>query len=442
MTRFLEANDANHALTCYRAVLTRNEVLGLLRERVATLQRRLGNQPGRRPRQPARRRAAPARQQADLWMRSRTRRIPSQAFEKLPDLRAKLLFRIGRALALLGKPWEAARGLQRSAGGLQGPGGPRTGAVRRSAGVRRRRRVRRTRGKRAMRLPERLSRRARTPTPPVICSEPPRCRKTTPGRRRDTSGGCSPSNPTVRWRARCVSCSATRSSPNPSTTRRRRNTRRTWPSTRAAAPGGIVLPHRLGTAVRRATTTTRSSRSTTTCSATPAARSPPTRNTAGRCACSRRRKTTRRPTACRDWLKQYPQDPERGEVFSLLGDAQAAAGHPDEALDAYKQSYKAATTDEVLGYSILEAAKILQKRGDWPGIGKMFEEFVRDRPDHPMVATAMNWIVRVGRQARQDRRGQATPGHQHQAVPARCPPRRRRGSARPARRALRAPEAT
>ena len=98
---------------------------------------------------------------------------------------------------------------------------------------------------------------------------------------------------------------------------------------------------------------------------------------------------------CRDWLKQYPQDPERGEMLSLLGDAQAAEGHTDEALDAYTQSYKAAATDEVLGYSILEAAKILQKRGDWPGIGKMFEAFVRERPDHPMVATAMSWIVRA-----------------------------------------------
>ena len=103
--------------------------------------------------------------------------------------------------------------------------------------------------------------------------------------------------------------------------------------------------------------------------------------------------------ACRDWLKQYPQDQERGEVLSLLGDAQAATGHMDEALDAYTRSYKATANDEVLGYSIMEAAKILQKRGDWPAIGAMFEAFVRERPEHPLVATAMNWIVRADTKA-------------------------------------------
>ncbi len=99
--------------------------------------------------------------------------------------------------------------------------------------------------------------------------------------------------------------------------------------------------------------------------------------------------------ACHDWLRQYPQNPQRGEVLSLLGDAQAAGEHPDEALDAYTQAYKAAANDEVLGYTITAAAKILQKRGDWPAIGAMFEAFVREHPDHPMVATAMSWIARA-----------------------------------------------
>ncbi len=100
-------------------------------------------------------------------------------------------------------------------------------------------------------------------------------------------------------------------------------------------------------------------------------------------------------SACREWLQQYATDPERGEVLSLLGDVEAAGDHLDEALDAYTQAYKVAANDELLGYTTTAAAKILQKRGDWPAIGARFEAFVREHPDHPMVATAMAWIARA-----------------------------------------------
>ncbi len=98
---------------------------------------------------------------------------------------------------------------------------------------------------------------------------------------------------------------------------------------------------------------------------------------------------------CQDWLRQYPSDAQAGEVLGLLGDAQAAAGKSDDALAAYRRSFKTATTDEVLNYSLLEAAKILQKRGQWKEIGEMFEGFVREHPDHPTVPTAMYWIARA-----------------------------------------------
>ena len=95
------------------------------------------------------------------------------------------------------------------------------------------------------------------------------------------------------------------------------------------------------------------------------------------------------------WLKKYPGDQQQGEVLALLGDALAATDKPDEAFDAYQQSYKTAATDEVLNYSLLAAAKIPQKRGEWDKVDAMFEDFVKTHPTHPAVVQAAYWIGRA-----------------------------------------------
>ncbi len=97
----------------------------------------------------------------------------------------------------------------------------------------------------------------------------------------------------------------------------------------------------------------------------------------------------------RAWLQEYRDNPQQGEVQALLGDALVATDKPDEALAAYQISYKTATTDEVLNYSLMEAGKILQKRGAWAADAAMFEEFVREHPDHPTVVIALAQIGRA-----------------------------------------------
>ena len=90
--------------------------------------------------------------------------------------------------------------------------------------------------------------------------------------------------------------------------------------------------------------------------------------------------------ALKDYLTRYPDSAQRGEVQALLADADAATGQSDDALAAYQASLKTATTDKVLGHSLVEAGKILQKRGDWEADDAMCREFVRTHPDHPMSA--------------------------------------------------------
>jgi TolA-binding protein len=92
------------------------------------------------------------------------------------------------------------------------------------------------------------------------------------------------------------------------------------------------------------------------------------------------------------WEKEYSDNEMLGEVLALRADSLAAQGKEDEAIPVYVRSYKAATTDEVLNYSLFAAEKLLQKKGDWKQISEMFREFVDKHPEHPTAVLAMFWI--------------------------------------------------
>ncbi len=107
--------------------------------------------------------------------------------------------------------------------------------------------------------------------------------------------------------------------------------------------------------------------------------------------------------SCTDWVQANSGDPQAAEVLALLGDAYTATDKTDQALTAYTQSYKAVpignpgedVNDKVLNYSLFEASKILQKQGAWDKVAAMFQEFVRQRPDHPTDVSAAFWIGRA-----------------------------------------------
>ena len=98
---------------------------------------------------------------------------------------------------------------------------------------------------------------------------------------------------------------------------------------------------------------------------------------------------------CEAWTKEFPDDQMDGEVQALYGDALAALGRRELAIPAYVRSYKKAGTDEVLNYSLFEASKHMQKLGRWDDVGKLFTEFVAEKPDHPAVVAAMYWIAKA-----------------------------------------------
>ena len=98
---------------------------------------------------------------------------------------------------------------------------------------------------------------------------------------------------------------------------------------------------------------------------------------------------------CQEWLDIFGKKEGEllhPEVYALLGDAKAALKEPAAAAVAYIESYRRATTDEVLNHSLFEAGKQLQKVGDWEGIEKLYTEFVKTHPDHQAVVTALYWV--------------------------------------------------
>jgi TolA-binding protein len=95
------------------------------------------------------------------------------------------------------------------------------------------------------------------------------------------------------------------------------------------------------------------------------------------------------------WQKKHANAAPLAEVLSLMGDCYESGDKHEEAVNAYIRSYKVAQTTEVLNYSIMAAAKILQKQAKWADIAAMFQEFIKNNPDHPTVVTAIFWIGRA-----------------------------------------------
>ena len=95
---------------------------------------------------------------------------------------------------------------------------------------------------------------------------------------------------------------------------------------------------------------------------------------------------------CQAWEREYGKNQQLGEVLALLGDAYGAKDQVNEAIPVYINSYKTATTDEVVNYSLFAASKLLQKRGEWDKVAELFREFIELKPDSPTVISGLYWI--------------------------------------------------
>ncbi len=95
---------------------------------------------------------------------------------------------------------------------------------------------------------------------------------------------------------------------------------------------------------------------------------------------------------CKDWEAEFPKNQQLGEVLALLADAYGASDRENDAIPVYIRSYKIATTDEVMNYSLFAASKLLQKKGEWDKVGDLFSEFIQDKPDSTTIISALYWV--------------------------------------------------
>jgi TolA-binding protein len=96
------------------------------------------------------------------------------------------------------------------------------------------------------------------------------------------------------------------------------------------------------------------------------------------------------------WLTDYPADhPQRGEALSTQGDVFAGEGRVEDAIKSYRAALTGSLSDDQLGYVLDELTKHYQAKRDYSTAAVMWEEFARERPDHPFVINAAYWIGRL-----------------------------------------------
>jgi TolA-binding protein len=105
--------------------------------------------------------------------------------------------------------------------------------------------------------------------------------------------------------------------------------------------------------------------------------------------------------ACDEWIKTYGGDDLLAEVLALKADALAEEDKNPEAIQLYLRAYQLAKNEGVVSYVAFQVKKLLQKKGDWEQIEKLFENFVEKHPNNPgllaAVITAAQAKSRLGR---------------------------------------------
>ena len=96
------------------------------------------------------------------------------------------------------------------------------------------------------------------------------------------------------------------------------------------------------------------------------------------------------------WLRDYPvEHPQRGEALSTQGDVFAGQERIDDAIKSYREAMGAKLSDDQLGYVLDELTKHYQGKRDFSTAAVLWEEFARENPDHPFVINAAYWIGKL-----------------------------------------------
>ena len=97
-----------------------------------------------------------------------------------------------------------------------------------------------------------------------------------------------------------------------------------------------------------------------------------------------------------DWLKDYSEnDPRRGEALSTQGDVFVGEDRVDDAIASYRAALLQPLSNDLLGYVMDELTRHYQAKRDYNAAATMWADFARDHPDHPFVINAAYWIGKL-----------------------------------------------
>ncbi|MBW8782254.1 MAG: tetratricopeptide repeat protein, partial [Verrucomicrobia bacterium] len=105
--------------------------------------------------------------------------------------------------------------------------------------------------------------------------------------------------------------------------------------------------------------------------------------------------------ACDEWEKKFPNDGLLAEVLSLQADVLKNLNRNDDATEVYLRAASAASTDEVLDYTLKEAGKLLEQKKDWARLSSVFSTQLDRQPDSKLALGWMYWIAKAKSRAGQ-----------------------------------------
>ena len=105
--------------------------------------------------------------------------------------------------------------------------------------------------------------------------------------------------------------------------------------------------------------------------------------------------------ACEDWEKRFPADGLISEVLSLKGDVQKTLADNDAALETYLLAASAASSDEVMSYTLGEAGRLLEQKKDWTRLASVFSTQIERLPDNKLAMGWYYWVARAKARAGQ-----------------------------------------
>lgn len=103
--------------------------------------------------------------------------------------------------------------------------------------------------------------------------------------------------------------------------------------------------------------------------------------------------------SCDQWEKRFPTNNLLCEVLSLRGDVLKSLNAPDRALETYLRAASAASTDEILSYTLTEAAHLMEAKKDWEQLSSVFRTQAERQPESPLVFGWYYWIARADARA-------------------------------------------